>query len=634
MSTEMHHEMPTTGDRLSSSPSQLSSPPRSISPASPPSQQLCFENSVAVTQYPPAPPQNVIASQAAPPVKEKKRPGRKPGSKNIPKYDADGKLIEPKKRGPRKAKDPNAPAAPQQRKRKTASLPAGPADTQMGGMVANSQASPEIMRPTSASIHHHQPAQTFDAHQQAQLGKYEDIQRPGPPASFFNHPMPPQQHQPPPPPIQPMRTSGQNYDPIRSSNYDPVRGNQSPAMGHNPFSNPQSSPKPVQFVNRASASPSISSLVDPTPFSPPSFFVRPQGYASNPYDNGNNSNNGNNGPISIPASPTTSRLAPSPLIPPPTTTLPSSSVPPTKQTEMSSSAPSHGFMAVRNLGPATVTSTASSSTAPSPRPAKPKENLPAPPPLPGTGLLQNSMFGGSGAGPKDGTQSHAPTIVLHIDLSDDPNKTVNFTKLAVSTYGWEALNPRAAAAKERLAKVAAASDAIEKSGRKESGDEMSLDLSEGEGSNVEMGGMSDGRTGTDGAKKPVRKRKMKEDEYDKEDGFVDDSELLWQETAAASKDGFFVFHGPLVPEGERPSLDRYVLQTPPPILSSSQRHSLTIFKTRTCQAWSRSRPWLAWLRHWSWRPWLPWWTWLSRRSRRPQASHNKGRSPAARDGKA
>jgi hypothetical protein len=84
---------------------------------------------------------------------------------------------------------------------------------------------------------------------------------------------------------------------------------------------------------------------------------------------------------------------------------------------------------------------------------------------------------------------------------------------------------------------------------------MSLD-SEAEGSNIEMGGMSDGRTGTDGgAKRVPKKRKMKEDEYDKDDGFVDDSELLWEEQAAAANDGFFVYSGPLVPEGEKPALD-------------------------------------------------------------------------------
>ncbi|EHL00741.1 putative Histone promoter control protein 2 [Glarea lozoyensis 74030] len=128
--------------------------------------------------------------------------------------------------------------------------------------------------------------------------------------------------------------------------------------------------------------------------------------------------------------------------------------------------------------------------------------------------------------------------------------------MAEERYGWDALHPRLAAQRDRLARVAAAGAALERNGSsRDSGDDMSLD-SEGEGSNVEMGGMSDGRAGTDsGVKKVVRKRKMKEDDYDKDDGFVDDSELLWEEQAAAADGGFFVYSGPLVPEGEKPALD-------------------------------------------------------------------------------
>lgn len=164
-------------------------------------------------------------------------------------------------------------------------------------------------------------------------------------------------------------------------------------------------------------------------------------------------------------------------------------------------------------------------------------------------------MGGLGQ-PNDGTEFRAPTVVLSIPMSGETNKYINFTKLAEEQYGWDALHPRLAAQRDRLARVAAAGAALERNGsNRESGDEMSLD-SEGEGSNIEMGGMSDGRTGTDGgAKKVPRKRKMKEDEYDKDDGFVDDSELLWEEQAAAANDGFFVYSGPLVPEGEKPTLD-------------------------------------------------------------------------------
>ncbi|KAH9204818.1 hypothetical protein DL95DRAFT_494487 [Leptodontidium sp. 2 PMI_412] len=159
------------------------------------------------------------------------------------------------------------------------------------------------------------------------------------------------------------------------------------------------------------------------------------------------------------------------------------------------------------------------------------------------------QLGGSGSG--DSTEFRAPTVILTIPMNGEVNKYVNFTRLAEEQYGWDALHPRLAAQRDRLARVAAAGAALERNGSsKDSGDDMSLDSeAEGECSNIEMGRMSDGRTGTDrGAKKVPRKRKMKEDEYDNDDGFVDDSELLWEEQAAAANDGFFVYSGPPVTE--------------------------------------------------------------------------------------
>jgi hypothetical protein len=214
-----------------------------------------------------------------------------------------------------------------------------------------------------------------------------------------------------------------------------------------------------------------------------------------------------------------------------------------------------------SLGPG---STATSSAAASPKPPKikdSKEIYPAPPPLPGSGLMQ---LGGMGGAPGDGTEFRAPTVILNIPMNGEVNKIINFTRMAEDRYGWDALHPRLAAQRDRLARVAAAGAALERNGSgRDSGDDMSLDSDDG-GSNIEMGGMSDGRTGTDGGVKKVpRKRKMKEDEYDKDDGFVDDSELLWEEQAAAATDGFFVYSGPLVPEGDKPPVEtRYVLNHP------------------------------------------------------------------------
>jgi hypothetical protein len=69
---------------------------------------------------------------------------------------------------------------------------------------------------------------------------------------------------------------------------------------------------------------------------------------------------------------------------------------------------------------------------------------------------------------------------------------------------------------------------------------------------------------TDGAggtkKKPPIKRRRRQagaDKYDVEDPFIDDSEALMEQVAAASKDGFFVYSGPLIAEGEQAKIDKY-----------------------------------------------------------------------------
>ncbi len=163
-----------------------------------------------------------------------------------------------------------------------------------------------------------------------------------------------------------------------------------------------------------------------------------------------------------------------------------------------------------------------------------------------------------------GEEQTAPSIVLHIPLTrGENNKYVNFMRMAEERYGWDALHPRLAAHRDRKLRIAAASAALEKTGSgRESGDEMTDDMQSGdEGSNEENGAIGDNgliaanASGPDDIPaKPVRKKRIfKEDEYDKDDDFVDDSELQWEEQAAASRDGFFVYSGPLVPEEEKPA---------------------------------------------------------------------------------
>lgn len=58
-------------------------------------------------------------------------------------------------------------------------------------------------------------------------------------------------------------------------------------------------------------------------------------------------------------------------------------------------------------------------------------------------------------------------------------------------------------------------------------------------------------------KKPhPMKGKSRIGKYDIEDPFIDDSELLWEEQRAATKDGFFVYFGPLIERGQYASLER------------------------------------------------------------------------------
>lgn len=319
-------------------------------------------------------------------------------------------------------------------------------------------------------------------------------------------------------------------------------------MSHsNPFST-QGSPNPVPIMNRASASPSISSLVDPPNHALASPSIATQSFFNQQARHRDDSHH------SLPASPQSNRL-PGPEIvsaPPPPPKVPASNgeLP---STTLEASAPltvPAPVTSKKGSGPA---STATSSAV-SPK-VKPKDKdtsiYPAPPPLPGSGIMQGNN-----------PEYRAPTVILTVPMNGEINKYVNFSRLAEERYGWDALHPRLAAQRERLARVAAAGAALERNGdSKDSGDDMSLDSdAEAENSNIEMGGMSDGRTGTDaGGKKVPKKRKLKEDEYDKDDGFVDDSDLLWEEQAAAANDGFFVYSGPLVPESEKPANDsRYV----------------------------------------------------------------------------
>lgn len=527
----------------------------------------------------------------------RKKPGRKPGSVVKPKVAADGSSTTtpggpdapPKAKRTRKPKDPNAPPAPP-RKRKIAAtqetsvVPVlkeqppplseiGPASRQAKIIDYTTQMDVDMRTPLPSNNQH-----LSDLHPNKVLKRDAVTSM----RSILNDDPSPA----PPLPSAPMRMSGMAFDPVRSSSasYDPVRETM---VNRDPYGTAgMASPRgPPQMTNRASASPSISSLVDP----PVPTMISPSPSHSTFH---NTTQSRFQEPTSLPASPSnaarreplpSSGTAPKSLTteikksaPPPPMLAPPKAVEPPKPSMMttisglappSMSAPSRKLAAVAAQSRKDRKDKKASSSSSSPKMTSLKNALPDIPPLAGSGNERSILDFGK-AGP--GEEFSAPTIVLHIPLAKgETNKYINFMRLAEETYGWDALHPRLAATRERKARIAAASAALEKqaTGRGEasgpeasarSEDEMSVDLqSDAENSNIEMGGMGNGGTsGPDGVPvKPARKkRNFKEDEYDREDDFVDDSEMLWEEQAAASKDGFFVYSGPLVPaEPDKPA---------------------------------------------------------------------------------
>lgn len=522
----------------------------------------------------------------------RKKPGRKPGSTvkpKEPKLNPDGTPIveAPKVRRPRKPRDPNAP--PIQRKRKAATQDPDAdqtnTSTPRGGSATPVQPiQPKVEEPASSRMDIDSPAPLAAASSNTQhspapahlekVPKREGIM------SLLNDDTPPA-----PAPAAPVRMA---FDPVRSSSsYDPVRETM---VTRDPYGTAGlASPRaPSQMPNRASASPSISSLVDPpaatqtvvspTPghasFTSQTRFQESSSLPPSP------SQPARKDPPSLaslaPKSNTTeTKKSPPTLMPQPPkasdSTKASAMAPPTTVP-----APSKKVAAVQAQTRKEKKTVSSSS---SPKMTSLKNALPDVPPLPNNTSSDRSILDFGKAAP--GEEQEAPSIVINIPLNGESNKYINFMRLAEETYGWDALHPRQAADRERKARIAAASAALEKqqsrgdnaTGEEEDPASDDADSDENENaddSNVEMGGMGGGdkaamTSGAEGPatqdpEKPKRKRRnWREDEYDKMDGFVDDTDMLWEEQAAAVKDGFFVYSGPLVPEVPKPAVTYVVL---------------------------------------------------------------------------
>ena len=531
---------------------ELSSPPSVISPpGSPPRVPPVTSNPEMDEIIVGAKSANVGTGPDGKPVQltaaglPRKKPGRKPGTTVKPKTTTEGGQEAPKQKRQRKPKDPNAP--PVQRKRKSAPHTEANVGTDSKSLAS---ASGSLSAPPTTTTPPSGPTR------QAKITDLVSAAPQEPDASGHpDFPVKAPKREPYVSSMQnilnatdvPVRTSGQVYDPIRG-NYDPVRETM---ISRDPYgTNSVSSPRPPQVTNRASASPSISILVDPmpnpSPVSPPQLSRQSsqQHQPSAP-------------PLRAPTTEGTS-MPPSPSPNPPRTSLPPPLKPPppappsTDRKPVPSAGPTNNNTtkpeARKENGIATISKKPSPKQKPNTAASSPKTKELEDPPAPASGERSILDFGRA----RPGEEFQAPTIVLEIPISPgETNKYVNFMRLAEERYGWDALHPRLAVQRDRKARIAAAASALEKNGSgRESGDEMSEDVSDNEGGSADHpGGVA---SGADVPAKPARKkRNFKEDEYDRDDDFVDDSELMWEEHAAASRDGFFVYSGPLIREAEK-----------------------------------------------------------------------------------
>ncbi|KAI9728395.1 MAG: hypothetical protein M1828_003795 [Chrysothrix sp. TS-e1954] len=194
---------------------------------------------------------------------------------------------------------------------------------------------------------------------------------------------------------------------------------------------------------------------------------------------------------------------------------------------------------------------------PSPKPQRVHKD----PPMPtGSGLLSSATFGKPSSEPKKPKEYAAvpnQCIVIDVPMGKAGASYVNFLKEVENKYGFDVAHPRLAEHRQRMKDMETAAGAV-MAGSGENG-VASEDLSSA-GSDVDMedavaNGISGAGNSTDGTTK-VKKRKLKADAYDKDDDFIDDAELLWEEQALAVKDGYFVWSGPLITDKDKPTVER------------------------------------------------------------------------------
>ncbi|KAF4121517.1 Pfam:HPC2 [Geosmithia morbida] len=476
----------------------------------------------------------------------RKKPGRKPGA-NIKSKAEGSDQPDAKVRKPRKPRDPNAP--PVQRKRKVActdgdATSEGPSPKLVALGAPNEPSHPPSQQQTAQS---HGPASASHGnslldHRYSPTVPKREPSAPSSMHNLLNVDPPSRPHTTGPSNgAAPSRSSGQSYDPIRDGKYDPVRE----SMGLSNSGSPRAQPQPT---NR---SPSIASIIEP-----PGLSLRSP--PRQPHSGGYQPSKLPGHEASLPASPSQPPRSTSHALPASSRSAAAAEKDEPKKRESRDQPPAPPPLPKPVVNESNFTTIASGPV----KKVSPKQTVASAPTPKTDNSVDEVMQEGDNRSildfgrAKPGEEMATPSIVLSIPIrAGETNKYVNFMRLAEDRYGWDALHPRLAADRDRKARIAAAAASLEKveSGRESGeGDDMSVDLSDAEASNPENGG---GASGADGAQtKPAKKkRNFKEDNYDVDDDFVDDSELMWEAQAAASRDGFFVYSGPLVPEVEKPA---------------------------------------------------------------------------------
>lgn len=138
-----------------------------------------------------------------------------------------------------------------------------------------------------------------------------------------------------------------------------------------------------------------------------------------------------------------------------------------------------------------------------------------------------------------------PVIALEIPLLDPKNPqpgqaeaVINVLKLAEDKYGWNVIHPNAKSAIDLMDEILD----DEEDGEEDEDDDLQVvedKLNPQQKKKEEL-------TEEQLVKKHQTRMNRKVGKYDYEDPFIDDAELQWEEEITTTKEGFFVYWGPLV----------------------------------------------------------------------------------------